>query len=825
VIIDSKKLPGSDRFPIRVKGLSCLKNVHKAFQDIRGFNKIFSVFDDYMINIVQVGAGGTGGYVFAEMMRYISNLPEHIKHRIHYTLCDGDKFESKNIKRQLCSEEDVGRNKAESLVENCVETYGINSLYVQAYPYYIKNIRQLQDLSFGIPFVYNCRSSELHRPREEETTRRLSRIENNVRQEYRESVKRKIALHKDLVEEFSYAKNKFFRADKLAMDNDNPLALRGYSLSDITKTVNINPENETATSMSAYDISGNADPYSDASLGRISSLVCGKYRVNTYFSNHELDEAFNDTSKFKFLEDKYCDINRMYGRRRIIIPILIDCVDKTTVRNIINAFFKSWNRLPSIDDVYYESLVTEFSCVHETSDFFTIDDGFLNEFHDLMADNCDTKYNLVLTDVDRLSITKEVNGTDVFSNIAKKISYDTSYCGLVDNAFSYINESRCCCVREMYLISSGNGEYTGQVAWGRVCQQENASSPVCYKDIFGEEDRVGSTFSKDQCTEIAADRTSIIDKFSVETSDPSVECSVPTVKIAEGFKLKANYKLPYTTIQRIFKNKYVNERELNTSLTSENNNSFYSAYVDYAGKVGILDILNKANMVSNYGYNARVNHIRNVDHNYTDFITRNVPDTNVNKAFMGVASKETRTFSTYLNALNGKPLPWEFKNFDDWMGQYLSVPIPYSIFPELIDIEEDLKEEQMSCAERAVQNVQSMQANKTAANLVVNFMVQILDGLTNGGSIMPIASVYFDTRENLYSPTYITTDYLKSDKYEADETLDDLKVVYELEDPKELYLARKRGSIKEVYSSTTSASVHAAPYVPVYMNADAGHRQ
>lgn len=98
------------------------------------------------INIIQIGAGGTGGYVAAGILRMLGGLHPVIQDKIHYWLIDGDSFEAKNMGRQLCTEDDLGENKALTIMNNygaafdCLE----NNLHPMAT--YLTDISQLTDI-------------------------------------------------------------------------------------------------------------------------------------------------------------------------------------------------------------------------------------------------------------------------------------------------------------------------------------------------------------------------------------------------------------------------------------------------------------------------------------------------------------------------------------------------------------------------------------------------------------------------------------------------------------------------------------------------------
>ena len=85
------------------------------------------------IDIIQVGAGGTGGCFFTKMVRFLADtLFENIV--IRYTVIDGDHVERKNLGRQPFTEDDIGKNKAVALAVAAEEALDVK---VKAYPHYL----------------------------------------------------------------------------------------------------------------------------------------------------------------------------------------------------------------------------------------------------------------------------------------------------------------------------------------------------------------------------------------------------------------------------------------------------------------------------------------------------------------------------------------------------------------------------------------------------------------------------------------------------------------------------------------------------------------
>ncbi len=78
------------------------------------------------INVVVIGAGGTGGYLVQALGRlhyglnHIPNMPT-----LSVTIVDGDRVEEKNLLRQHFLPQDIGRPKATVLAERFGQIYGL----------------------------------------------------------------------------------------------------------------------------------------------------------------------------------------------------------------------------------------------------------------------------------------------------------------------------------------------------------------------------------------------------------------------------------------------------------------------------------------------------------------------------------------------------------------------------------------------------------------------------------------------------------------------------------------------------------------------------
>lgn len=78
----------------------------------------------FITRTLVIGAGGSGGQLIpslARLLTYHDNATGVVK------IADGDVFEDKNQTRQLCGPEQLGRNKAEVLAEQC-QSMGLDTV-------------------------------------------------------------------------------------------------------------------------------------------------------------------------------------------------------------------------------------------------------------------------------------------------------------------------------------------------------------------------------------------------------------------------------------------------------------------------------------------------------------------------------------------------------------------------------------------------------------------------------------------------------------------------------------------------------------------------
>lgn len=446
------------------------------------------------LHIIQIGAGGTGGYVAYEILRMLGNMPQELKPHVHYTLMDGDVYEPKNLGRQLCCEDDMGKFKAQVLVEDYGELFGITKEQATYVPEYLTNISQLQNLE-------------------------------------------------------------------------------GMSL--------------------PYFVS---------------------------FGDKEREHFFTDAAN-----EVVFGSNQPHRNVGGISYIIIDCVDKNAPRKIIQDYLNDCNIMPGMKEK------VNYAAAGFAASKLTLQGELIKEQDDRIV--CGT-----------YGITP---------------------------------------VRDIYVISSGNGKYTGQVSWGRKVFLGNSTGPMHYQDIYGDREV-----------------SSII--------GPKIEA------------MSDAYELP----------KDISQQELNQLKLKVMASEYYNAETVRALLSGNLKQLQdpESGIYSTHGY----------------IISLPVPVTTGEDKVLNVEHPMMRNINMFMSA-------------------FMSTPTPYDRFPALLDLEEDAREEAMSCAERAEHNVQSINANKTAAALVINYFTMIFNGMYPLEKEVPVLTTE-TTRFNIltgeYSSDPITTESL-----------------------------------------------------------------
>ena len=102
-------------------------------------------FSEEHCRIIIIGAGGTGGYVIQDLVRYLADPTKH-----QVVLVDGDAAEEKNLLRQNFIHADLHKNKAQALAERYSAVFGLDISY---YPKYIENAGELSHLIYDYRYT------------------------------------------------------------------------------------------------------------------------------------------------------------------------------------------------------------------------------------------------------------------------------------------------------------------------------------------------------------------------------------------------------------------------------------------------------------------------------------------------------------------------------------------------------------------------------------------------------------------------------------------------------------------------------------------------
>jgi PRTRC genetic system ThiF family protein len=115
-----------------LKSRSALNISLDRISEVKEFRSKWDVEKD-PIEIIIVGAGGTGGYLVRDLSRFLYSLDKRLQvptMDIQVTLIDGDVVEEKNILRQNFLPQDIGFNKAEVLAKRHSKAFGLNISYI-----------------------------------------------------------------------------------------------------------------------------------------------------------------------------------------------------------------------------------------------------------------------------------------------------------------------------------------------------------------------------------------------------------------------------------------------------------------------------------------------------------------------------------------------------------------------------------------------------------------------------------------------------------------------------------------------------------------------
>lgn len=81
-----------------------------------------------------LGLGGIGGALLGPVLRYMTYSHQQDE-PLDVTLADGDEYETKNLVRQACSEQDIGKNKAQAAFDAVKDVF--NMLDISVFPQYL----------------------------------------------------------------------------------------------------------------------------------------------------------------------------------------------------------------------------------------------------------------------------------------------------------------------------------------------------------------------------------------------------------------------------------------------------------------------------------------------------------------------------------------------------------------------------------------------------------------------------------------------------------------------------------------------------------------
>jgi len=115
-------------------------------------HEIYGKYEGVYPYIVQIGTGGTGGYIVQHLAQMLgtSGVPHT------YILADFDHIEEKNLRNQLFLEEEVGLKKADVLAQRYSAAYNIDiAAFTQHYLESVENIAKLFRSEYIQSFGYN----------------------------------------------------------------------------------------------------------------------------------------------------------------------------------------------------------------------------------------------------------------------------------------------------------------------------------------------------------------------------------------------------------------------------------------------------------------------------------------------------------------------------------------------------------------------------------------------------------------------------------------------------------------------------------------------
>lgn len=105
------------------------------------------------VNVICIGAGGTGGNFIKEFGRFLSFFRSEDKH-VTLSIVDGDRVEQRNCARQPFIADDENQFKAVTMASAIIENFGLNEADIKAYPRYIDTVAELDVIAKSVYVPY-----------------------------------------------------------------------------------------------------------------------------------------------------------------------------------------------------------------------------------------------------------------------------------------------------------------------------------------------------------------------------------------------------------------------------------------------------------------------------------------------------------------------------------------------------------------------------------------------------------------------------------------------------------------------------------------------
>ncbi|KAF2421619.1 ThiF family adenylyltransferase [Bacillus subtilis] len=137
---------------------------------------------DFFFNIIQIGAGGNGGYLTQRLSKLLYSLSNrNDKFYFNYQIVDGDRVEESNLLRQPFIDQDLHQPKSQILAERYDNAYGIPILYKTDYIESSEDIEKLiysnrHHFRWNIPVLLGCVDNNATRQIMHETFQNTSSI-------------------------------------------------------------------------------------------------------------------------------------------------------------------------------------------------------------------------------------------------------------------------------------------------------------------------------------------------------------------------------------------------------------------------------------------------------------------------------------------------------------------------------------------------------------------------------------------------------------------------------------------------------------------------